>query len=118
MSEHDAQVAEGAEERLEQVRGSVPHPPPHSDAPRSQIFQRVEEESKRRALAAEEAEARTTSRLSQVIPEETPSISGSGSATPSPATSARPVVGERRRGSVSVSRFGQVCIHVSVTLVR
>ena len=79
---------------------------------RWQIFQRVEEESKRRALAAEQAEARATSRLSQTIPEETVEHIDA-SATPSPvtpaaATSARPVVGERRRGSVSVSRFGQV----------
>ena len=92
--------------------GSAP-----SDASRTQIFQRVEEESKRRALAAEEADARAASRLSQTIPEET-ATHISGSATPSPvapaaATSARPVVGERRRGSVSVSRFGQVRGHRS-----
>ncbi|KZT72420.1 hypothetical protein DAEQUDRAFT_723131 [Daedalea quercina L-15889] len=72
-----------------------------------QIFQRVEEESERRAQAAEAAEARAVSRLSQAAPDDSVSHTSSTLVTPVAATSARPIVGERRRGSVSVSRFGQ-----------
>lgn len=84
-----------------------------SDATRIQIFQRVEEESKRRALAAAQEEARTVSLLSQIVIPEEPAPYVPGSVPPSPITataaaSARPIVGDRRRGSVSVSRFGQV----------
>jgi len=75
-----------------------------------QIFQRVEEESERRAQAAAAAEqtSRAASRLSQALPDDAAShTSGTSTSSPVIATSARPVVGDRRRGSVSVSRFGQ-----------
>ncbi|KAH9915403.1 uncharacterized protein B0H18DRAFT_1210517 [Fomitopsis serialis] len=74
-----------------------------------QIFQRVEEESERRAQAAAAAEqTRAASRLSQTLPDDAAShTSGTSTSSPVAVTSARPVVGDRRRGSVSVSRFGQ-----------
>lgn len=63
----------------------------------SQIFQRVEEESARRAREEEEAEeAATQEREAQ-------------DSVPSPVSAATVAsVKQRRRGSVSVSRFGQV----------
>ncbi|TFY55944.1 hypothetical protein EVJ58_g7932 [Rhodofomes roseus] len=76
-----------------------------------EIFQRVEEESARRAQAAAAAEgARASSPMSQTARDDAAShTSGTSTLTPAPsaiATLARPGAGERRRGSVSVSRFG------------
>ena len=72
----------------------------------SQIFQRVEQETARRAQAEEERSRPSTA-------SKPPSIPSTGS-TPAPTVSVRDpssvtVVRDRRRGSISVSRFGQVC---------
>ena len=72
----------------------------------SQIFQRVEQETARRAQAEEERSRPSTA-------SQPPSIPLTGS-TPAPTVSVRDpssvmVVRDRRRGSISVSRFGQVC---------
>ncbi|PIL32714.1 hypothetical protein GSI_04829 [Ganoderma sinense ZZ0214-1] len=69
-----------------------------------QIFQRVEEETARRAQAEEERSRPSTA-------SKPPSIPSTGS-TPAPTVSLRDpssatVIRDRRRGSISVSRFGQ-----------
>ncbi|KAM5544960.1 hypothetical protein V8D89_001071 [Ganoderma adspersum] len=71
-----------------------------------QIFQRVEQETARRAQAEEERSRPSTA-------SKPPSIPSTGS-TPAPTVSLRDsssvtVVRDRRRGSISVSRFGQPC---------
>ena len=74
-----------------------------------QIFQKVEEESARRAHEQQLEEARSSRPTTASCSPPRPTASPLPPAAPVAVSVARDPARERRRGSISVSRFGQVC---------